>query len=115
MNLMTLELFEKLKNAIRAGCAAEPFLGVQRQHLDAIVRHCLPQLPLDQGMHQECDVIEEGQRLDARHVLQPNRSKILNGLELLESLFQLRLRFVCGENLARLEIPAVRDQREHPG
>ena len=76
--------------------------------------HCLPQLPFDQGMHQECDVIEERQRLDARHVLQPNRGKILNCFELLKSFFQLWLRFVCSENLTRLEIPAIRDEREHP-
>ena len=58
MNLMTLELFEKLKDAICTGCAAG---AVPRGYSGSISMplsgHCLPQLPFDQGMHQECDVV----------------------------------------------------------
>ena len=88
-------------------------LGVDGELVDALARHGLAQLALDEGLNHQRDGVEREQRLDASLILEEDRGDLVHGLDLLEALLDHGLTLVGLEHLSGGELAVVGHERVH--
>ena len=89
------------------------FFGVERDDVDASLKHSFADLAFDVGLHDQRYEEQKHDCFDALDLLEEQRRGTVDALELAEAFFQARLKFVRVQHLARAQRDVGAEQRKH--